>query len=141
VIGSGPLISHAPVGPWFSTSWDAGFNYLTVNSAVGSSIDWYNVQFYNQADYTSCTTLLTKSSNLPQSSLFEIIKNSKIAPNKLVIGKPLQGGDATNGLMSFSTFAGCLKQAEAKGWKAGVMLFKYHQGTAQSAIKTIKAAF
>lgn len=42
------LITHAPVAPWFGGSmWPAGA-YKGIHQAVGSGIDWYNIQFYNQ---------------------------------------------------------------------------------------------
>ena len=40
------IVTHAPVGPWFSPAFPAG--YTEVHKQVGSLIDWYNVQFYNQ---------------------------------------------------------------------------------------------
>lgn len=41
------IITHAPVAPWFSPMYKAGA-YTLVNKNVGSMIDFYNVQFYNQ---------------------------------------------------------------------------------------------
>lgn len=44
------ILTHAPQAPYFS-----GFHgyknggYVTVHQEVGDLIDWYNVQFYNQA--------------------------------------------------------------------------------------------
>jgi chitinase len=51
------LISHAPVAPWFTSAavYQSGA-YVAVHQAVGDSIDFYNVQFYNQGDgvYEDC---------------------------------------------------------------------------------------
>lgn len=44
--------------------------------------------------------------------------------NKLVIGKPAAAKDATNGLMDTTTLAGCLKDAKAKNWSAGAMVWE-----------------
>ncbi|KAF8967624.1 glycoside hydrolase superfamily [Flammula alnicola] len=96
------ILTHAPVAPWFSPGKFGGGAYLTVDSTVGNLIDWYNVQFYNQgsSEYTTCTGLLTTSSNTwPQSALFQIA-NSGIPLSKLVIGKPGISSDASNGFMS-----------------------------------------
>ncbi|KAJ4474881.1 putative chitinase [Lentinula aciculospora] len=123
-------LTHAPMAPWMGsgTQWTSGA-YVTVNTKVGSSIDWYNTQFYNQgaSEYTTCDGLLTKSSsNNPKSSVFEIQANG-FELNKIVIGKPgsTGTGDATNGQMSTSMLAGCVSQAKGKGWNAGVMSWEY----------------
>ncbi|KZP04497.1 glycoside hydrolase family 18 protein, partial [Athelia psychrophila] len=46
------IVTHAPVAPWyiklFSPTYYASGAYLKVNTEVGASIDWYNIQFYNQ---------------------------------------------------------------------------------------------
>ncbi|RDB20822.1 Basic endochitinase [Hypsizygus marmoreus] len=126
------ILTHAPVAPWFSPNKFGGGAYLQVHSAVGSLIDWYNVQFYNQGsnEYTSCAGLLTTSSNTwPRSALFQIAA-SGIPLSKLVIGKPATSGDASNGFMSTSTLAGCVQQAKSQGWNAGVMVWEFPSAAA-----------
>ena len=82
------------------------------------------MQFYNQGLYTDCAGLLTSSGGaFPGSSLFEIPKNG-IPLNKLVIGKPATAADASNGFMDPATLGSCVKQAKAKGWNAGVMVWQ-----------------
>ena len=84
----------------------------------------YNVQFYNQGLYGDCAGLLTSSGGaFPGSSLFEIPKNG-IPLNKLVIGKPATAADASNGYMDAATLGSCVKQAKAKGWNGGVMVWQ-----------------
>jgi len=132
------ILTHAPVAPWFSPGKYGGGGYLKVHEKVGSLIDWYNVQFYNQNEYTSCSDLLTKSSSAwPESSVFQIAANG-VSLNKLVIGKPGSSGDASNGYMSPVTLAGCLKQAKAKGWTGGVMSWEYPHANA-AWIKTVRS--
>ncbi|KAI0749845.1 glycoside hydrolase superfamily [Daedaleopsis nitida] len=121
------ILTHAPLAPWLSPNqlFAAGA-YLTVNKNVGSMIDWYNIQFYNQGDalYTDCEGLLnTSGGTFPGSSVFEIAANG-VDLNKLVIGKPAPG-DATNGIMDPALLGTCVDQATAKGWKAGVMAFQF----------------
>ncbi|KAJ8519827.1 hypothetical protein ONZ45_g3252 [Pleurotus djamor] len=127
------ILTHAPVAPWFSPNKFGGGAYLTVHKNVGSMIDWYNVQFYNQgaSEYTTCSGLLTASSSTwPKSSVFEIAA-SGVPLSKIVIGKPAAAGDANNGLMSTSTLASCLQQAKNQGWNGGVMVWQYpHANTA-----------
>ncbi|KAF9466092.1 glycoside hydrolase [Collybia nuda] len=121
------IVTHAPVAPWFTPSRYSGGGYLKVHSTVGSLIDWYNVQFYNQgaSEYTTCANLLTTSSNTwPQTALFQIAANG-VPLSKLVIGKPATASDASNGFMSTSTLASCLQQAKGKGWNGGAMVWQY----------------
>lgn len=52
------IITHAPLAPWFTSAavYKSGA-YVAVNQLVGDTIDFYNVQYYNQGDgvYTDCT--------------------------------------------------------------------------------------
>ncbi|KZP12797.1 glycoside hydrolase family 18 protein [Athelia psychrophila] len=117
------ILTHAPVAPWFSPTHYASGAYLKVNQEVGSQIDWYNIQFYNQGttEYTTCASLLTTSSSTwPNTALFQIAA-SGVPENKLVIGKPGNSADADNGYIAPATLATCVAQAKAKGWSGGVM--------------------
>ncbi|KAJ7180662.1 glycoside hydrolase family 18 protein [Mycena filopes] len=136
------ILTHAPVAPWFAPGglWGGG-GYLKVHASVGNLIDWYNVQFYNQgaSEYTTCTNLLTTSSNTwPKTALFQIAA-SGVPLSKLVIGKPATAGEASNGFMSASTLAGCLATAKSQGWNAGAMVWEY-PGAATAWIKTVRAS-
>ncbi|KAK0446751.1 glycoside hydrolase family 18 protein [Armillaria borealis] len=120
------ILTHAPVAPWFTSG--SGGAYRTVHTAVGDSIDWYNVQFYNQGttEYTTCTGLLTTSSSKnPQTALFQIASSAGVPLSKLVIGKPGANSDASNGFMSTSTLASCLETAHSRGWNAGVSVWEF----------------
>ncbi|KAJ2958604.1 hypothetical protein NQZ79_g5772 [Umbelopsis isabellina] len=133
------LVSHAPQAPYFiiDTAQYPNGAYQKVNSEVGSSIDWYNTQFYNQgsSSYDTCTLLLTASGGaFPGTSLFEII-NTGVSASKLLVGKPATAAGADNtGYMAPSALAACLQQASAKGWDAGVMLWQYTLDTSGSII-------
>ncbi|KAG1856974.1 glycoside hydrolase family 18 protein [Suillus subalutaceus] len=121
------ILTHAPVAPWFSPNYWGGGGYLWIDSVVGSMIDWYNVQFYNQGttEYTTCDGLLYNSSTTwPQTALFQIA-DSGISLDKLVIGKPATAAQATNGYMDPSLLASCVSEAYAAGWNAGVMVWEY----------------
>ncbi|EJC98495.1 glycoside hydrolase, partial [Fomitiporia mediterranea MF3/22] len=122
------IITHAPLPPWFNSESYKGGGYQKVNKEVGNMIDWYNVQFYNQNDYTDCDSLLTKSKT--KTSLFEIA-GTGVDKNKLLIGKPATAADASNGFMDTKTLAGCVKQAKDKGWNAGVMVWQYPNADSQ----------
>ncbi|ORX58941.1 glycoside hydrolase family 18 protein, partial [Hesseltinella vesiculosa] len=124
------LISHAPQAPYFIVNKSLYPNgaYQAVHAKVGSTIDWYNTQFYNQGSsgYDTCTTLLhTSGGAFPGTSLFEII-GSGVTSNKLLIGKPATPAGATNtGYMAPGDLATCISQANAAGWDAGVMLWQF----------------
>ncbi|KAI0073512.1 glycoside hydrolase family 18 protein [Panus rudis PR-1116 ss-1] len=135
------ILTHAPVAPWFSPNKWGGGGYLKIHSQVGSLIDWYNVQFYNQGstEYTTCDNLLTTSSSTwPQSALFQISANG-VPLNKLVIGKPATSGDASNGYIAPATLATCVSQAKNKGWTGGVMVWEFPDASA-SWISTVRAS-
>ncbi|KAG6833011.1 hypothetical protein H0H87_012597 [Tephrocybe sp. NHM501043] len=126
------ILTHAPVAPWFSPSIWPGGGYLKVHSSVGSLIDWYNVQFYNQgtSEYTTCNGLLTASSGTwPESAVFQIVANG-VPRSKIVIGKPATASEASNGFMDTSTLASCLQTAKAQGWNGGAMVWQYPSATA-----------
>ncbi|PIL29812.1 hypothetical protein GSI_08018 [Ganoderma sinense ZZ0214-1] len=119
------ILTHAPVGPWFQPGFCPGGCYLTVDKTVGSLIDWYNIQFYNQSPspgYEDCNTLLNSAGG---SAVFEIQK-SGVDVNKLVIGKPGSAADETNGgFIDPATLNTCVQQAVQGGWNAGVMSFQF----------------
>ncbi|KAJ3907135.1 glycoside hydrolase [Lentinula edodes] len=137
------LLTHAPVAPWFSPGKFGGGAYLTVDSTVGSLIDWYNVQFYNQGanEYTTCAGLLTNSSSTwPESALFQIA-DSGIPLHKLVIGKPALTSDASNGFMNTSTLANCLNTAKKFGWNAGAMVWEFPDANSSWITSVRKLSF
>ncbi|VDB96175.1 unnamed protein product [Peniophora sp. CBMAI 1063] len=120
-------ISHAPVAPWFSNNYHKG-GYLYIDQQVGSLIDWYNIQFYNQGDrmYTDCDGLINQSgSDAPNTAVLQIAQ-AGVDMNKIVIGKLGKASDADNGgYMSPSDIASCAKLARDKGWNGGVMSWEY----------------
>ncbi|EIW78988.1 glycoside hydrolase family 18 protein [Coniophora puteana RWD-64-598 SS2] len=133
------FISHAPLAPWFSPIYTSG-GYLKVDQQVGSLIDWYNVQFYNDnAEYSTCDGLInTSSATYPNTALFQIVA-AGVAADKLVIGKPATSADAPQGgYMSASDLASCLQQATAKNWNAGVSVWQYPDADA-AWIKTVRS--
>lgn len=119
---------NAALAPWFAdvSKWPGG-GMLLVDKKVGSLLDFYNVQFYNQGttEYTTCDGLLTASSSTwPNTALFQIIA-AGVASDKLLIGKPGTTADATNGYTDVITLAGCVSQAVGQGWKGGVMAWQF----------------
>ncbi|KAL5519835.1 hypothetical protein ACEPAG_1495 [Sanghuangporus baumii] len=120
----------ATIALWFSPGTSKSGTYLTVQKNVGDMIDWYNMQFYNQQDYTDCITLLTKSKTASKVSVFEI-SESGVDLNTIVIGKPGITTDADDGYTEPKTLASCLSQAKRKEWNAGTMVWEYPHADSQ----------
>ena len=57
------IITHAPQAPYFNRNIYGGKNYIKVHNEVGSMIDFYNIQFYNQqsSPYDTAHTLFNES--------------------------------------------------------------------------------
>ncbi|KAN0061753.1 hypothetical protein ACQY0O_005745 [Thecaphora frezii] len=120
------IITHAPVAPWFNTNLYKDGGYTKIHKEVGSMIDFYNVQYYNQDTYETCDSLLWDSGNtFPTTALFELNKYYGIPLDKLVVGKPAVQSDASNGFMKPSVLGACLHEAVQNGWNAGAMFWEY----------------
>ena len=50
-------------------------------------IDFYNIQYYNQGDYTSKESLVYKSKNNPGTAILQLMNEQKIPAEKIVVGK------------------------------------------------------
>jgi chitinase len=147
-LGTSRLISHAPQAPYFmgSPQYPSG-GYLTVDQKAGSSIDWYNIQYYNQgtSDYTTYQSLFKQSTGwATNTSVYQI--GAKVNLQKLVVGKPVTTGDATNtGYVAVNSLASDFTQAQGDGgWKAGYMGWQYYSDinlTGNTWSKTLTAAF
>ncbi|EIM84114.1 chitinase, partial [Stereum hirsutum FP-91666 SS1] len=134
------IVTHAPLAPWFAPNKWGGGGYLKVHQSVGSQIDWYNIQFYNQgSDYTTCDGLVTASSSTyPETAILQIAANA-VPSDKLVMGKPATTADASTGYIDPATLATCVAQAKNAGWNGGVMVWQYPDATA-SWIKTVRGS-
>lgn len=136
------IISHAPVAPWFTSASDYSDGaYVSIDQQVGDSIDFYNIQFYNQGDdqYTTCETLITNSgTDWPSTSVLEINSYAGLDLDKIVIGKPLDSGAADNGYMDAATIHQCVELAQESGWNAGVMFWEW-TSKAPTIMATVRA--
>lgn len=123
------LISHAPQAPYFSTTQYRGGGYITVNNQVGSTIDFYNIQFYNQGGttYDSYDTLFRKSNGWSTGTSVKQIIDSGVPMNKVVVGKPATQNDASNtGTVSTIDLGNwCVRAYQEFNWAAGVMFWQY----------------
>ncbi len=136
------IISHAPQAPYFSPGYAPRGGYLTVNNVVGKFIDFYNIQFYNQGNstYSTYDLLFLDSGSLnPQTAIYQLIAQG-VAPEKIVLGKPVTQADAYNtGFVSSGELNLMLKKSKADtnnpGWKASVMYWNFLSDLDGKAIK------
>lgn len=128
-LGCDAIVTHAPIAPWFSTKDYPSGSYVELHKRAGDSINWYNIQYYNQGRdaYTRCDDLIWNStpSGYQSTSIFEIAKYGKIPKSKLVIGKPGAPDRASNGYVAMPDLGKCVGEAVANGWKAGVMFWEF----------------
>lgn len=111
----GYTISHAPQPPYFA------LGYTHVEQQCGDSIDWYNIQYYNQGDelYTNYTSLVVKTEFYAESScvepwdgsLTDLVVRQGIPEEKIVVGKIITPADGNNGWVDVTDLASIFKMA------------------------------
>lgn len=136
------LISHAPVAPWFTSgdNYPSGA-YVDVHKKTGDGINFYNIQFYNQGSgvYEDCDSLIYDSGNSwPDTSAMQINTYAGVPLDKIVIGKPLDAGAASNGYVDETTLATCIAEAQALGWNGGVMFWEWSTTIGNSFMATVR---
>lgn len=113
---------------------------MTVHQKVGHTIDFYNVQFYNQGDsrYDTFQGLFEQSGGFFSGTSLRQIINRGVPANKLVIGKPVTQGDASNtGWVDHSQLGEWISKAYSQyHWYAGVMYWQYSSDLGGNAIKS-----
>ncbi|KAJ3071240.1 hypothetical protein HDU98_005621 [Podochytrium sp. JEL0797] len=140
------MITHAPQAPYFSSNLSEypGGGYLAINQRVGSMIDAFFLQFYNQGNnrYDTCETLFYASGGyFSGTSVFEMVANG-VPVDKIVVGKPVSpAGAANSGFMNPAELAACIRGAKADGWDAGVMGWQYGLDVGFEWIETLAEAF
>eukprot|EP00734_Pompholyxophrys_sp_LG126_P000007 Pompholyxophrys_sp_v1_NODE_1_length_32789_cov_6.460653.p7 type:complete len:441 gc:universal NODE_1_length_32789_cov_6.460653:7430-6108(-) len=138
------IITHAPQAPYFmGTSKYPDGGYLTINSQVGSMIDWYNIQFYNQdsSKYDTYQTLFNVSDGWATNSAVKQIATS-VPKEKLVVGKGVTPADYYNtGYVQVDDLAAYLKQGVNEGYSAGFMGWQFSSDTTGSWSETLANSF
>lgn len=138
------IITHAPQAPYFGgTALYPKNAYLAVHQAVGSSIQFYNIQFYNQGSspYNTPQTLFNVSGGWAAgTSVNEIIARG-IPKEKIVVGKPATTSDANaDSYMSPSDIDKSLMAAyQHNQWKTGVMFWQFSSDPNSTIVQTATA--
>jgi len=136
VLGSNRYISHAPQAPYFgpigaSNTWVGSYGGYTAVYQQANTIDFFNIQFYNQGSdcYVDYNGLFISScSDYPSTSVGEIYK-AGIPLNKIVVGKYTNPTEASNGWVDPGTLGGWFKTAPY-GWNTGVMGWEWNNQAA-----------
>ncbi len=135
------IISHAPQAPYFCSEHYKKGAYITVDKSVGHLIDFYNIQFYNQGDttYDTYEKLFIKSTGFFNKTSVKEINDRGVPLEKLVIGKPVTPGDATNtGYMEKTALGNAITKAVKESqWKAGVFFWQYSSDPNGDTIHTV----
>mmetsp|Transcript_9519 Transcript_9519/g.10523 ORF Transcript_9519/g.10523 Transcript_9519/m.10523 type:complete len:333 (+) Transcript_9519:291-1289(+) len=141
------ILSHAPQAPYFmgEPKYPKG-GYLEVDKQVGHLIDYYNVQFYNQdqSSYDTLESLFINSNGWATNSSIQQMINNGIPGSRIVIGKPVTTGDASNtGWVAASALQGIIKQGKQQvpQWTSpGVMTWQYSSDKEGSFIDAVAQA-
>lgn len=138
------IISHAPQAPYFMgvSKYPAG-GYLTINDIVGSDIDYYNIQFYNQdsSKYDTYESLFNVSDGWATNTAVKQIAVS-VPKEKLVVGKGVIPADYYNtGYVPVDDLAMYLKEGVADGYSAGFMGWQFSSDTTGSWSETLANSF
>lgn len=123
------IITHAPQAPYFGgTALYPKNAYLAIDQAVGSMIQFYNVQFYNQGStpYNTSAGLFNSSGGWAAGTSVNEIIGKGVIGSKIVVGKPATTADGGAGYMSGSSIGDALvANYRFNGWMAGVMFWQY----------------
>jgi len=147
VLGSGGIITHAPQAPYFgavgaTNTWAGATGGYTGVYLKAPSINFFNVQFYNQGagcyvDYNGL--FVTSCNNFPGNAVGQISK-AGVPLNKIVVGKYITTSDASNGYIAPATLHNIFQQARSDlGWNAGVMAWVW--GDPSTCAAWIKAVY
>jgi len=116
----GFIITHAPQAPYFmGTSKYPNGGYLTIDKAVGDLIDFYNIQFYNQAQstYDTYESLFQRSNGWATGTAVQELVSKGIPISRIVVGKPVTSGDAANtGYVQVNALQAMLKSGKSSGY-------------------------
>ena len=124
------ILSHAPQAPYFKNQYYKNGGYITVNNQVGSMIDFYMVQFYNQVNskYNSYEELFIHATGdvFNGTAVKEIIARN-VPSWKIVVGKPVTSRDVANtGFVNMTDLGVWTAKAyDQLGWFAGIGHWQY----------------
>ena len=117
---------------------------MKIHQEVGSLIDWYNIQYYNQgaSTYASYDALFVKADGWATGTAVQELISRGIPKEKLLVLKPVADGDATNtGGVAVGQLATIFTQAVATGWNTGTGGWQYKSDPSGAWISQLAGAF
>jgi chitinase len=122
-------IVHSPMAGYFNPVAFSKGSYLDVNTQEAKSINFYNIQYYNQgtSKYNNYTEIFLQSSGAhPSTSVAELVRVG-VQQSKIVIGKPIAPSDITgSGWIDTGALGLYISQAyDDFQWFSGVALWQY----------------
>ena len=103
-------------------------------------INFYNIQFYNQGDskYDSYEELFIASTGYFNGTSVKEIISKKVSSKKIVVGKPVTQGDASNtGFVPASDLGSWTTKGYTDlKWYGGVMYWQYVSDNGGNAIQS-----
>jgi len=137
ILGSSKIITHAPEAAYFGSGGYGNFAHAYYQVYTGApTINYFLIQYYNEGTSNNLQCYLTYESifvnsnsdcpDAPGTSISEIHALG-IPLSKLVVGKPVDSGDATWGYVSDSELHSYVTEASSNlGWNSGVMGWEWH---------------
>ena len=148
------ICSHAPQSPYMGPGADVAFSVPGYSNKPGgvlagtTSIDWLNIQFYNQGPNSSQTyqlQFLNSGATHPNQSIAQINSNGGVPFNQIVLGKNLVPADGSADTYTSPQELGLWTQLAATragsgstqgiGWHTGISYFQWHQAYGEAGIR------
>jgi len=147
VLGPDRYLTHAPQAPYLGQVGAQGTwagpsgGYSAVYLDAKGSVDWLNVQFYNQSSscYQNYTGIfVAPCASFPTTAISQLHATG-LPYEALVLGMPVAPGDGNPPFPTASQLHDIVGQAQTDlGWDAGVMGWQWHaSGSAATWIQTI----
>lgn len=151
VLGSGPLLTHAPQAPYFAGAWTGpcgGYSAVwKAAAAAGVGISWFNAQYYNQgADcYVTYESLFLNATGgaggggcaFPGTAVAQVVAGG-VPGSAIVVGKPLLTADAGSGWVSGSDLGAWAARAGGDmGWATGVFCWSWEVAAGPAWVKAV----
>lgn len=113
---------------------------MTVHNKVGSTIDFYTIQFYNQGNtqYDSYQELMTKATGVFSGTSVKELINRGIPAKKIVVGKPATRSDVVNtGYVSPTDLGSWIARAKREfNWRPSLMFWQFKNDPRGDIVKT-----
>ena len=148
------IVTHAPQSPYMGPGADVALTVPGYSNKPGgvlagtTSIDWLNIQFYNQGPNSSQTyqlQFINSGAVHPNQAIAQINSNGGVPFNQIVLGKNLIPADGSADTYTSPQELGLWTQLAATrtgsgstqgiGWHTGMSYFQWHQAYGEAGIR------